>query len=684
MQTSAAGDCPTCHTGYISGESGCRVCGKRRGLSDPPVSVISLVLRSIGIIVLLATCAAIGLGVYSNMRLTRSDAYKDSLKTAFSSPEVQNILGSGIHAKFPALGHVVSYGPSEFSEWSVAIAGSRGTGHLYGIANKINGASMFSRLIFKSQGGEYRVDLAPVHKIRLPQVPAKNVYLIPLGLDEPESLQWAPPYYKAELGIDVTLLPAVPLDSSLIDWKRNQLNGDRCIDEFLQRKHAELARDPFAIVIAVTSHDIYAPSLGWTYVENLRSEGRFAVVSSARLHPPAPLEKMNPEWLNARLQKLLTKNLAILYFDLPMSSDYTSLVSGGVLSGSEIDQMGGTLVGSEGRWDPFIDSGGPAVTIYDVPGKSPLWKKQIASSALPDTSAQVFSASLNVGLLVQYKSDFLFPDEPGLEFTRVYRNQDDRSRAFGVGGSDSFDMFLGGKMGVAVDLIMDDGGRVNFVHQPPQVGQRGDTYRPASGTGGRFVDAVFLGNTWQVTTNDGWSYFFPYRPEALPQYVTVLTSFVDPAQRKYEMQRDSFGALLEVTSPSGKWLRMENDFQHRIHKITSSSGRTMQYDYDADGHMIRATDSERNVESYTYDEKGQMLTAARGNEKPFLSNQYFVDGYIKSQTMGDGQSFTYAYFRDDGRMRENEITDPNGLQTYVRYDRYGYLEFLPGHPGDQP
>jgi YD repeat-containing protein len=27
---------------------------------------------------------------------------------------------------------------------------------------------------------------------------------------------------------------------------------------------------------------------------------------------------------------------------------------------------------------------------------------------------------------------------------------------------------------------------------------------------------------------------------------------VDPDQRKYEMQRDSFGALLEVTSPSGK------------------------------------------------------------------------------------------------------------------------------------
>ena len=99
--------------------------------------------------------------------------------------------------------------------------------------------------------------------------------------------------------------------------------------------------------------------------------------------------------------------------------------------------MGGALVGSEGRWDPFTGLGGPAVTIYEVPGKSPLWKKQSVGSALPDTSAQVFSASLNVGLVVQYKTDFLFEDEPGLQFTRVYRNQDDRSRAFGIGGAES-------------------------------------------------------------------------------------------------------------------------------------------------------------------------------------------------------------------------------------------------------
>jgi YD repeat-containing protein len=578
----------------------------------------------------------------------------------------------------------MSFGQSEFAEWSVALAGSRGSGHLYGVANQVNGVWEFSRLTFESRDGKDRMDLTPVHQLSLPRVPEKNAYLVPLGLVEGETLKWAPAYYKSKFGINVTVLPAVPLDSSLVDRARDQVNAEKCIDEFLAQEYPQLARDPSVIVIVVTSSDTYIPSLGWRYAENMRRDGRFAVVSSARLHPLAPLGKVNPEWLNSRLQKLLTKNLAMLYFDLPMSRDFTSLLSGGVLSGWEIDEMGGTIVGSEGRWDPFFESGGPAVTIYDVPGKAPLWKREWAGSALPDTAAQTFSVALDVGLLVQRKTDFIFEDEPALQFTRIYRNQDDRSRAFGIGGSDSFDMFLGGKMGVAVDLIMDDGHRISFVHQSPEAGLVGEVYRPRQGSGERFVEAVFLGDNWRVITTDGWTYFFPYRPQALPQYVTVLTSFMDPAQRKYEMERDSFGALLEVSSPSGKWLRLENDSQHRIRKITSSSGRSVEYSYDGDGHMIRDTDSDGRVNSYTYDEKGQMLTAGRADEKPILTNQYFVDGYIKSQTMGDGQTFRYAYFRDGGAIRENQITDPNGLETYVQYDTGGYLQWLPGPPGERP
>lgn len=630
-------------------------------------------------LLLFAAFVVIAALVYLNVNLLQSSAYTSSLQTALSSAQVQSALGSGIRAKQPVLGYLLSFRGSQFAQWSVTLTGSHGSGHLYGVANSINGVWDFSRLTFEPKNGKDKIDLTPVRRLQLPLVPTKNVYLIPVGLAESESLQWAPAYYKERLGIDVKVLAAIPIDPKLIDPARNQLNTDKWI-EFLAGKYPEMARDPSSIMIGVTSSDMYIPGFVLDYAENMRREGRYGMVSSARLHPPSLLEKWNPEWLTSRVQKLLTKNLVMLYFDLPLSDDSTSLLSGGVPSGFQIDRMGGDVIGAEGQWHSWTESGDPAVTIYDGPGDKLLWKMQYTESALPDASTQTFFADAGVGLIIQRKADFVFDGERGLQFTRVHRNQDDRSRAFGIGGSDSFEIFLGGQMGVAVDLIMEDGVRIHYTHLPPKTGQTGDTYQAGWGGEGRFenTQAVFDGKTWRIKTADGWTYMFPYTPQALPQNVTVLTGFIDPEGREYKMERDSFGALLSVNSPSGEWLHFENDTQHRITRITSSLGRTMRYDYDTGGRMIRATDSEGHVDSYTYDEKGQMITAGHGNRNPVLTNAYFPDGYIKSQLMGDGKRFEYSYFRRERNVvYESLILDPNGLETYVQYVRFGYLRSLP-------
>jgi YD repeat-containing protein len=629
---------------------------------------------------IVAGLITVAAGVYLNMAIVKSEVFKNSLDIAFRSLEVRSKLGDEIHLQYPVLGHFVPFGNSEFMEWSVQLKGSRGHGHLYGVANQINGAWDFSRLTFEFDDHSEKVELTPVRKSSLPPVPTKHVYLVPLGLLGGEELNWAPGYYRAKLGIDVNVLPPLSPEPESLDGNRNQLIAERCID-FLQRKYPQLARDPSAILIALTSNDMYIGSRGWNYAENWRS-ARFAIISTARIHPPTLAEHFNHEWLNSRLEKLLTKNVAILYFDLPLSSDYSSVLSAGVLSGLEIDEMGNEIIGGEGYWDPFVESGDPAITICDIPGKEQMWSRTYARSPIPDTTAQTFSADLGIGLFVQRKADFIFEDEPALQFSRVYRTQDERSRAFGIGGTDSLDMFLVGQMGVAGDLIIDDGSRIHYLHRQPAPGQRGDIYEVTGKTEGRFSQsqAIFLEDHWEIKTEDGWTYFFPYKPKALPQYVTVLTSFTDPAHRKYEMTRDSFGALLEITSPSGKWLRFENDSAHRIRRITSSAGRSMQYDYDDDGRLMLATDSEGHVDSYTYDDRGQMLTAGHGGDNPVLINQYTNDGYIKMQVMADGRAFKYFAFRETNSIRQNQIVDPNGLETYIQYVRGGFTQSLPQPP----
>jgi YD repeat-containing protein len=671
----AAPACPKCQNAYISDETVCRVCHGTRSTDEPARSVKPV------LIVLTILALVIAAGVYLNFAIRTTEAFQDALRIALSSPAVRSELGNEIHEQYPVLGHIVPLWDSRFMEWSVRLKGPRGQGHLYAVANQVNRIWDFSRLTFQSDDHRESVELTPVRKSLLPPVPTKHVYLIPLGLVEGESLEWAPGYYKSKFGIDASVLPPLSPEAEIVDSERNQINAEACVN-FLQRKYPQLARDPSAILIALTSSDIYIRSYGWDYAQNFRSVGRFAVISSARIHPLTLMQHLNHEWLNSRLEKLLTKNIAILYFDFPLTNDYTSVLSSGVPSGFGIDAMGNEIIGAKGYWDPVVQTGAPSITIFDVPGREPMWNRTHARWPLPDTTAQLFTANLGIGLFIQRKADFIFEDEPALQFSRLYRNQDERSRAFGIGGTHSFDMFLVGQMGVAFDLILDEGSRIHYVHRQPVPGQRGDIYAVTGKTDERFFksQAIFLRDHTEIKTEDGWRYFFPYTPKALPQYVTVLTSFTDPAQRKYEMTRDSFGALLEVKSPSGKWLRFENDSAHRIRQITSSTGRSMQYEYDDGGRLVRATDSEGHVDSYTYDDRGEMLTAGHGNGKPVLSNKYLYDGYIKAQVMADGRAFTYLSFHETNRITQTQVVDPNGLETYIQYVLGGYIESLPQPP----
>ncbi len=116
-------------------------------------------------------------------------------------------------------------------------------------------------------------------------------------------------------------------------------------------------------------------------------------------------------------------------------------------------------------------------------------------------------------------------------------------------------MFLEGQMGVADHLVREDGSRVHFNHSKPHAGQRGDTYLPSWGADGRFAgsEAVYSAGKWMVKTNDGWTYIFPYRPQALPQNVTVLTNFIDPAGNKAKRPSRS---ILVARQESGFILKM--------------------------------------------------------------------------------------------------------------------------------
>jgi len=370
-----------------------------------------------------------------------------------------------------------------------------------------------------------------------------------------------------------------------------------------------------------------------------------------------------------------------MYANLPLSDDYTSLLSAGVLSGKQVDYMSEEIVGAKNRWDPFPDSGDPIVSISAVPGKMPVWTIGDNWQSGPNPQAQYFMADLSVGLFIQRQIDFYLDEETPLVFSRMYRNGDDRSRSFGIGANNSLDWFLVGQMGSFIDLVREDGGRSHFVHVDPEdAGGSPQTYRidPKDPS----TQAVYESGMWRVTSRDGWTYFFPYRPKLEGEKVTILTGFVDPKGRKYEMVRDESGDLVSITTPSGQWLHFENDERHRIRRITGSKGRSVQYGYNSSGQLTRVGDSDGNVASYTYNDRNEMLTVGGASGAPLLTNEYLSSSQISGQTLADGRHFGYSYtFGPQMVIRQNIFQDPNGLLTYFDYVEEGnFLQSLPMRP----
>src|SRR5260370_21744283 len=119
-----------------------------------------------------------------------------------------------------------------------------------------------------------------------------------------------------------------------------------------------------------------------------------------------------------------------------MSSGYISLISRGGWSGREVALMSGSIIGAEGRWDPFINSGDIEITIYAVPGKPIVWRLAKSREILPQTSTHVFNADLTIGLFIYRKTDFRFDVDCPLQFTRAYRTQHHPSQHFGISPND--------------------------------------------------------------------------------------------------------------------------------------------------------------------------------------------------------------------------------------------------------
>ena len=279
---------------------------------------------------------------------------------------------------------------------------------------------------------------------------------------------------------------------------------------------------------------------------------------------------------------------------------------------------------------------------------------------------------LGTGLFLLEKTDLVLPDVLPVALTRVYRQNDGNSYAFGIGTNHPYDLRLWSNNNyLEADLILPDGARVHFNRTSAGTGYMDAVYESA--TPGPFYKSklAWNGKGWDLTTQNGTVYVFG---DTAP-----LSAIRDRYGNQITITRagtniygSPVGNITQLTSPSGRWIKLSYDGANRITRAEDNSGRAVTYAYDASGRLQTVTDPKGGLTDYTYDASHRMLTIKDARRITFLTNEYDANGRVSKQTQPDGTTYQFAYTLDAGKVTRTDLTDPSGFVRRVDFNADGY------------
>jgi len=281
------------------------------------------------------------------------------------------------------------------------------------------------------------------------------------------------------------------------------------------------------------------------------------------------------------------------------------------------------------------------------------------------------------GLFVLNKTDLFIPDSvTPIEFKRTYRPGDTFSRAFGLGASHSYDLFLVGDTHpyTFIDLILPDGGRIHYDRISPGTGFADAVYEHVS-TPTRYYKSkiAWNGTGWSLTLKDGTLFRFDEGAGASRPGQGGVLSIVDRNGNQTTIARDSAGNATKITSPGGRWVEFTYDASNRITQAKDTIGRIVTYEYDATGRLIKVTDPNGGITEYTYDASSRMLTLKDARGIIYLTNEYDATGKVTKQTMVDTGTYLFNYTMNGSDVAQLDVTDPRGKVSRRIFNTAGQM-----------
>jgi predicted Zn-dependent protease len=168
----------------------------------------------------------------------------------------------------------------------------------------------------------------------------RRVCLVPLGQVSTDLVEHLIDYYRDEYGLAITVLTPSAIPEDLIDPDRGQIDVQDLMD-YMATLFPAASSDPNVVLIGITPVDMYDRTSHYRFLFGARDTEVTprAVVSTSRLNLKIFGISEGAKVLRSRTRKLITKNVGMLYYGLPVSDDPQSPLYNSILSAADLDRM---------------------------------------------------------------------------------------------------------------------------------------------------------------------------------------------------------------------------------------------------------------------------------------------------------------------------------------------------------
>ena len=532
------------------------------------------------------------------------------------------------------------------------------------------------------------------------------VYFVPIG---PQAIPLSvfAQHYKDKFGLDIKVLPAIPLPSFAKVPTKEPFDFETSVKNFLAGLHVrgfakvpdeqydlEALHQQMERVYEAQSGEDDATILGITdanLYDSIDKSGTFSrlferdgIVSTQAFGPAFWPE--DPQLQVKRTEQMLTKYIAEAHYNFPLGNDPRSLLHSPLFPDGGPDDLYAsdlhpeeTAFGLSGHGDAcisyqyhyhsgsFVPDGETMHSCVTTPGMNS-----------PDDLSFIWYA--NYGAVAVRSMDLSMRSLPPIELDRAYISNYLMPFAFGIGTNYSYNAWLAGKINSYADIINEQGSPT-------------ERFTRVSPEGILPVGSIFRDmQTDDLMTWDGTHFNIERKTGVKKSFLgcgrdshCYWDGYTDPQGHSLVFTRGSQQQLTRLRATQGQGLDFQYDPEGRVTSVKDTDGHSFRYEYNSAGTLSKIFRPDGSITLYTYD-SGNHLTsfavAAHTGSRPktFFTNEYDEQNRIVKVTLFDGRIITLHYNialnkngETIGRVRVDDSTGPT---FYFKFDRDYYDEWV--------